>query len=292
MFRYLYGCHYTVHICKWSNSPSCITSTFPLWKILQYSEEHKCMLEMFVSHICSNAWFPPGPYVFDAGKSFTLTITVFTNPPQVATYQRAIKITVDGPREPRREWRTNQHVSDYLLCLPVLTHCASFRPVFFQTTVPSLKSEAEIINFSFDPFPWGNFPNILNILSIFCFLWLLFQLLLVFGLHTLTVFLVSFLFFAQIKWKFKSKKWINGFVNCIWVVEEKIVSSEHKFRCLTVLLPKYGAIGSNHNHNLPLFTQSFFSRDNQVLKEDDNIFLTSVLKSLLDDSYCIYKEKQ
>ncbi|XP_071320356.1 runt-related transcription factor 1 isoform X2 [Trachinotus anak] len=36
------------------------------------------------------------------GKSFTLTITVFTNPPQVATYQRAIKITVDGPREPRR----------------------------------------------------------------------------------------------------------------------------------------------------------------------------------------------
>ncbi|XP_058885418.1 runt-related transcription factor 1-like isoform X2 [Acipenser ruthenus] len=36
------------------------------------------------------------------GKSFTLTITVFTNPPQVATYHRAIKITVDGPREPRQ----------------------------------------------------------------------------------------------------------------------------------------------------------------------------------------------
>ncbi|XP_023618062.1 runt-related transcription factor 2 isoform X3 [Myotis lucifugus] len=36
------------------------------------------------------------------GKSFTLTITVFTNPPQVATYHRAIKVTVDGPREPRR----------------------------------------------------------------------------------------------------------------------------------------------------------------------------------------------
>ncbi|KAL0968999.1 hypothetical protein UPYG_G00221410 [Umbra pygmaea] len=36
------------------------------------------------------------------GKSFTLTITVFTSPPQVATYHRAIKITVDGPREPRR----------------------------------------------------------------------------------------------------------------------------------------------------------------------------------------------
>uniref|UniRef100_A0AAY5KWV6 Runt-related transcription factor 2 n=1 Tax=Esox lucius TaxID=8010 RepID=A0AAY5KWV6_ESOLU len=36
------------------------------------------------------------------GKSFTLTITVFTNLPQVATYHRAIKVTVDGPREPRR----------------------------------------------------------------------------------------------------------------------------------------------------------------------------------------------
>ncbi|KAM8953391.1 runt-related transcription factor 2 isoform 3-T3 [Pelodytes ibericus] len=36
------------------------------------------------------------------GKSFTLTITIFTNPPQVATYHRAIKVTVDGPREPRR----------------------------------------------------------------------------------------------------------------------------------------------------------------------------------------------
>uniref|UniRef100_A0A8C2WST4 Runt-related transcription factor 2 n=1 Tax=Cyclopterus lumpus TaxID=8103 RepID=A0A8C2WST4_CYCLU len=36
------------------------------------------------------------------GKSFTLTITVLTGPPQVATYHRAIKVTVDGPREPRR----------------------------------------------------------------------------------------------------------------------------------------------------------------------------------------------
>ncbi|CAJ0942138.1 unnamed protein product [Ranitomeya imitator] len=38
------------------------------------------------------------------GKSFTLTITVFTNPPQVATYHRAIKVTVDGPREPRQKF--------------------------------------------------------------------------------------------------------------------------------------------------------------------------------------------
>ncbi|EDO33538.1 predicted protein, partial [Nematostella vectensis] len=35
------------------------------------------------------------------GKTFSLTITVKTEPPQVATYCRAIKVTVDGPREPR-----------------------------------------------------------------------------------------------------------------------------------------------------------------------------------------------
>lgn len=36
------------------------------------------------------------------GKSFSLTITVATRPPIVATYNKAIKVTVDGPREPRR----------------------------------------------------------------------------------------------------------------------------------------------------------------------------------------------
>jgi hypothetical protein len=40
-------------------------------------------------------------FLHSTGKSFTLTITVNTDPPQVATYVRAIKVTVDGPREPR-----------------------------------------------------------------------------------------------------------------------------------------------------------------------------------------------
>lgn len=36
------------------------------------------------------------------GKSFTLTITISTGPfYQMATYNKAIKVTVDGPREPR-----------------------------------------------------------------------------------------------------------------------------------------------------------------------------------------------
>ncbi|XP_073961500.1 RUNX family transcription factor Runt related B isoform X2 [Choristoneura fumiferana] len=39
------------------------------------------------------------------GKSFTLTILLATSPPQVVTYQKAIKVTVDGPREPRSKTR-------------------------------------------------------------------------------------------------------------------------------------------------------------------------------------------
>jgi hypothetical protein len=41
-----------------------------------------------------------GPFLV-TGKSFTLTITVSSSPPQMATYNKAIKVTVDGPREPR-----------------------------------------------------------------------------------------------------------------------------------------------------------------------------------------------
>lgn len=37
------------------------------------------------------------------GKSFSLSINVLTSPPQIATLHRAIKVTVDGPRLPRRE---------------------------------------------------------------------------------------------------------------------------------------------------------------------------------------------
>lgn len=39
------------------------------------------------------------------GKSFTLSIIISTNPIQVATYNKAIKVTVDGPREPRSKIR-------------------------------------------------------------------------------------------------------------------------------------------------------------------------------------------
>lgn len=35
------------------------------------------------------------------GKFFSVTITIKTYPCQIATYTKAIKVTVDGPREPR-----------------------------------------------------------------------------------------------------------------------------------------------------------------------------------------------
>ncbi|XP_039283412.1 runt-related transcription factor 3-like isoform X2 [Nilaparvata lugens] len=42
------------------------------------------------------------------GKSFTLTIILNSCPPQIATYTKAIKVTVDGPREPRSKTRHQQ----------------------------------------------------------------------------------------------------------------------------------------------------------------------------------------
>ncbi|KAI2803000.1 hypothetical protein BLOT_007123 [Blomia tropicalis] len=41
------------------------------------------------------------------GKSFSLTIIVRSNPPLIGTYLKAIKVTVDGPREPRNKSHTN-----------------------------------------------------------------------------------------------------------------------------------------------------------------------------------------
>lgn len=40
-------------------------------------------------------------FIFLLGKSFSLTIQISSMPYQVATYTKAIKVTVDGPREPR-----------------------------------------------------------------------------------------------------------------------------------------------------------------------------------------------
>ena len=37
------------------------------------------------------------------GKSFNLSIFISSSPPLIAVYSKCMKVTVDGPREPRRE---------------------------------------------------------------------------------------------------------------------------------------------------------------------------------------------
>ena len=77
--------------------------------------------------------------LFLQGKSFTLTITVSTSPPQVATYTKAIKVTVDGPREPRsktRKSRSSHSLSLSLslsLCLSVYTSVFLVLSLFFPS---------------------------------------------------------------------------------------------------------------------------------------------------------------
>uniref|UniRef100_A0A4W3I968 RUNX family transcription factor 2a n=1 Tax=Callorhinchus milii TaxID=7868 RepID=A0A4W3I968_CALMI len=70
------------------------------------------------------------------GKSFTLTITVFTNPPQVATYHRAIKVTVDGPREPRNPRQTQSS--------PPWSYDQSYPSYLSQMPSPSIHSTAPL----------------------------------------------------------------------------------------------------------------------------------------------------
>ena len=50
------------------------------------------------------------------GKSFTLTITIATYPVQIASYSKAIKVTVDGPREPRSKQSKFFSLLSFLFC--------------------------------------------------------------------------------------------------------------------------------------------------------------------------------
>ncbi|KAF6029344.1 hypothetical protein EB796_012349 [Bugula neritina] len=57
------------------------------------------------------------------GKSLNITITVATCPPQVCTYMKAIKVTVDGPREPRSKAKFfRQHLVAHPAHLPSHIH--------------------------------------------------------------------------------------------------------------------------------------------------------------------------
>lgn len=66
------------------------------------------------------------------GKSFTLTITISTNPPMVATYNKAIKVTVDGPREPRSKTSKYQCLVRFLKKFSVFLRLFKIQMVAFS----------------------------------------------------------------------------------------------------------------------------------------------------------------
>uniref|UniRef100_A0A3P8T816 Runt domain-containing protein n=1 Tax=Amphiprion percula TaxID=161767 RepID=A0A3P8T816_AMPPE len=81
------------------------------------------------------------------GKSFTLSINVLTSPPQIATLHRAIKITVDGPRLPRRQrqkevksgvFRSSTERSGCLSSLSLSLNCRSFSSPLWTNEPPFL----------------------------------------------------------------------------------------------------------------------------------------------------------
>ncbi|XP_039261573.1 uncharacterized protein LOC120337759 isoform X2 [Styela clava] len=94
------------------------------------------------------------------GKSFNLTITVFTNPPQVATYQRAIKVTVDGPREPRRQRQKqmDEHTKSVLSFPDSFTHLESLRRnQGYQSQGINFGDPSRMVGHS--PGGWAAYPN-------------------------------------------------------------------------------------------------------------------------------------
>lgn len=66
---------------------------------------HKIMVVISMKNLLRELVF-----YLSIGKMLTVHITVLTEPAQYATYSHAIKVTVDGPREPRRE----QNICSYM----------------------------------------------------------------------------------------------------------------------------------------------------------------------------------
>ena len=58
------------------------------------------------------------------GKLLSVVILVATEPAQYAAYTHAIKVTVDGPREPRRK---SQHTYNTIQRTSLHTHCPTLR---------------------------------------------------------------------------------------------------------------------------------------------------------------------
>ncbi|KAM4607399.1 runt-related transcription factor 3-like [Polymixia lowei] len=90
------------------------------------------------------------------GKSFTLSINVLTTPPQIATLQRAIKVTVDGPRLPRRqrqkEMKSGVFRSSSSITSPMSSDSRTLTSSFW-TNEPSFLGQVTSLGSSFTPTP-------------------------------------------------------------------------------------------------------------------------------------------
>nr|XP_020457396.1 runt-related transcription factor 1-like isoform X2 [Monopterus albus]XP_020457397.1 runt-related transcription factor 1-like isoform X2 [Monopterus albus] len=91
------------------------------------------------------------------GKSFTLSINVLTSPPQVATLHRAIKVTVDGPRLPRRQRHKDVNLGVFrppgsISCSTASSDGRSFSSSLW-TNEPSFRGQVAPLSSSFTPSP-------------------------------------------------------------------------------------------------------------------------------------------
>uniref|UniRef100_A0A673CLY0 Runt domain-containing protein n=1 Tax=Sphaeramia orbicularis TaxID=375764 RepID=A0A673CLY0_9TELE len=84
------------------------------------------------------------------GKSFTLSINILTTPPQIATLQRAIKVTVDGPRLPRRQ--RQREVKSGVFRSSRSINCRPLSSSLW-TNEPSLLGHMSSLSSSFTPSP-------------------------------------------------------------------------------------------------------------------------------------------
>ncbi|KAM9803754.1 runt-related transcription factor 2 [Neosynchiropus ocellatus] len=86
------------------------------------------------------------------GKSFTLSINVMTSPPQVATVRRAIKVTVDGPRLPRRQRQKEAKPGVFRATSSssAASECRSFSSCLW-TNEPSFLGQVSALTSSFTP---------------------------------------------------------------------------------------------------------------------------------------------
>ncbi|XP_042371245.1 runt-related transcription factor 3-like, partial [Plectropomus leopardus] len=88
------------------------------------------------------------------GKSFTLSINVLTSPPQIATLHRAIKVTVDGQRLPRRQRQREVKSGGFRSSCSssASSDCRSFSSSLW-TNEPSFLGQVTSLTSSFTPSP-------------------------------------------------------------------------------------------------------------------------------------------